>query len=94
MSLTLGQLLHAIGCRSRSHSIFSQEKLPSNQYLAYAIGGSFGLQLLSAAVPELRYLLKLTPINLVDGLVIGFSVVLTLLVNEGTKVENTGDGEK
>jgi Ca2+-transporting ATPase len=87
MSLTLGQLLHAISCRSRSHSIFSQEKLPANQYLVYALGGSFGLQLLSAAVPGLRYLLKLAPINLVDGVVIASTALLPLLVNEGTKVE-------
>ncbi len=88
MSLTLGQLLHAISCRSRSHSIFSQEKLPANQYLVYALGGSFGLQLLSAAVPGLRYLLKLAPINLVDGVVIASTALLPLLVNEGTKVGN------
>jgi P-type Ca2+ transporter type 2C len=88
MSLTLGQLLHAISCRSRSRSIFSQEKLPANQYLVYALGGSFGLQLLSAAIPGLRYLLKLAPINLVDGVVIGSTALLPLLVNEGTKVGN------
>ena len=88
MSLTLGQLLHAISCRSRSHSIFSQEKLPANQYLVYALGGSFGLQLLSAAVPGLRYLLKLTPINPIDGVVIASTALLPLLVNEGTKVGN------
>jgi Ca2+-transporting ATPase len=88
MSLTLGQLLHAISCRSRSHSMFSQEKLPANQYLVYALGGSFGLQLLSAAVPGLRYLLKLAPINLVDGVVVASTALLPLLVNEGTKVRN------
>jgi P-type Ca2+ transporter type 2C len=88
MSLTLGQLLHAISCRSRSHSIFSQEKLPANQYLVYALGGSFGLQLLSAAVPGLRSILKLAPINLVDGVVIASTALLPLLVNEGTKVGN------
>jgi Ca2+-transporting ATPase len=85
MSLTLGQLLHAISCRSNSHSIFSREKLPSNQYLIYALAGSFGLQLLSAALPGLRYLLKISPINSIDGLVIGSTALLPLLVNEGTK---------
>ena len=27
-SLTTGQLLHAVSCRSEAHSIFSHEKLP------------------------------------------------------------------
>ncbi|MCA1994140.1 MAG: hypothetical protein LDL41_19150, partial [Coleofasciculus sp. S288] len=47
---------------------------------------SFGLQLVVAAIPGLRDLLQLTPINLVDSAVIGTSMLLPLLVNEGTKV--------
>ncbi|MCI0530039.1 MAG: cation-translocating P-type ATPase, partial [Nitrospira sp.] len=39
-SLTTGQLLHAISCRSETHSIFDKEKLPSNKYLTIALGGS------------------------------------------------------
>jgi Ca2+-transporting ATPase len=65
--------------------MFSQEKLPANQYLVYALGGSFGLQLLSAAIPGLRSILKLAPINVVDGVVIGTTALLPLLINEGTK---------
>ena len=37
-SLTSGQLLHAISCRSETHSIFSSEKLPPNPYLTMALG--------------------------------------------------------
>ncbi|UKO96139.1 cation-translocating P-type ATPase [Nostoc sp. UHCC 0870] len=85
MSLTSAQLLHTISSRSETHSIFSKEKLPNNSYLNAAIIGSFGIQILAIAIPPLRNLLKITPINLVDGAVIGASAVLPLLVNEGTK---------
>ncbi|OKH21441.1 ATPase [Hydrococcus rivularis NIES-593] len=85
MSLTAGQLLHTISCRSQEHSIFSREKLPNNPYLNAAIAGSFAIQLLAIAIPPLRSLLKITPIDLVDGAVISGSAVLPLLVNESTK---------
>lgn len=85
MSLTSAQLLHTISSRSETHSIFSKEKLPNNPYLNVAIVGSFGIQVLAIAIPPLRNLLRITPINLVDGAVIGASAVLPLLVNEGTK---------
>lgn len=85
MSLTSAQLLHTISCRSEKHSIFNSEKIPNNPYLNAAIVGSFAIQLLAIALPPLRSLLKLTPINIVDRLVIGGSALLPLLVNESTK---------
>ncbi len=85
MSLTTGQVLHAISCRSEKHSIFDKEKLPPNKYLDVALGGSFALQVLSMAVPGLRSLLGIAPINIIDGIVIGGSAVVPLLVNESTK---------
>ncbi|MFB2768818.1 HAD-IC family P-type ATPase [Pelatocladus sp. BLCC-F211] len=85
MSLTSAQLLHTISCRSEHHSIFNQEKLPNNPYLNAAIIGSFAIQLLAIAVPPLRSLLKITPISIMDGFVIGGSALLPLLVNESTK---------
>lgn len=85
MSLTMAQLLHTLSCRSPKHSIFSQEKLPSNQYLTVALGGSLSIQILAAAIPGLRQLLTLTPINLLDGAVIGTSALLPFVVNESTK---------
>jgi Ca2+-transporting ATPase len=85
MSLTTAQLLHTISSRSEKHSIFSQEKLPKNPYLTAAVTGSFALQLVAVAVPPLRNLLKITPISLVDGAVIGGSALLPLVVNEGSK---------
>ena len=85
MSLTTGQILHAISCRSEKHSIFDKGKLPPNKYLNVALGGSFALQVLSMAVPGLRSLLGIAPINIIDGIVIGGSAVVPLLVNESTK---------
>jgi P-type Ca2+ transporter type 2C len=85
MSLTTGQLLHAISCRSRTHSIFSEKKLAPNRYLAIALIGSFGLQILAALVPWLRRLMKIAPIGLADIGTIAASALLPLLINEGTK---------
>jgi len=85
LSLTTGQLLHAISCRSEKHSIFGREKLPPNKYLNMALGGSFAIQLLAMVIPGLRNLLGIAPVSVLDGLVIGGSAVLPLLVNEGTK---------
>lgn len=91
MTLSAAQLLHAISCRSEQHSIFDKEKLPPNRYLTAALGGSFGLQLLSLTVPGLRSLLGLGPISIIDGLVIGGGALLPLLINESTKSKEIKD---
>ena len=46
---------------------------------------------MAAAIPGLRSLLKLAPINLTDGAVIASSVLVPLLVSEATKATG-GDG--
>jgi Ca2+-transporting ATPase len=84
-TLTLGQLLHAISCRSEKHSIFSQERLPPNRYLTVALGGSVLIQLMTMFVPGLRSFLGLTPLNPVDFVVVGGAAVAPLLINEGRK---------
>jgi Ca2+-transporting ATPase len=94
MSLVIGQLLHSFSCRSEKHSMWSQTKLPPNQYLNAAVGGSLFLQLMCLVIPGLRSLLKLTPINVLDGVVIGSSALLPLLVNEGTKKEQKEEGRQ
>jgi Ca2+-transporting ATPase len=85
LTLTSAQLLHTISRRSEKHSIFSQEKLPTNPYLNAAIIGSFGLQILAITFPPLRKLLKLTPLNIVDLAVISGGAIIPLLINESTK---------
>lgn len=84
-SLTAGQLLHAISCRSERHSIYSREKLPSNNYLNLAVGGSLLLQVAAMFIPGFRAILGLTPVGLLDSLVIGGTALVPLLVNEATK---------
>jgi Ca2+-transporting ATPase len=84
-SLTTGQLLHAVSCRSEAHSIFSHEKLPPNRYLNLALGGSLVVQLCAMFIPSLRSILGLAPMGLADGMVIGGAALLPLLVNEATK---------
>ena len=87
-SLTIGQLLHAISCRSEKHSIFNSagaNGLQPNRYLDAAISGSLILQALAMLIPGLRNLLGIVPISLLDGIVIGGSAALPLLINEGTK---------
>ncbi len=96
-SLTTGQLLHAISCRSEKHSIFSSEKLPPNPYLTMAAGGSLAVQFLTMVAPGLRSLLGLAPVSLLDGLVISGSALLPLVVNEATKappVNGADDNQK
>ena len=83
--LTTGQLLHALSCRSEQHSLLTPGKLPPNRYLTVALGGSLGVQVLTAVVPWFRSILGLAPIGLLDGLVVAGGAVLPLLVNEITK---------
>jgi len=93
LTLTTGQLLHAISCRSETHSLFDQisadrrSALPPNRYLWAALGGSFALQGLALTLPGLRALLGITPIGLIDGAVVAGSALLPLVVNEATKTE-------
>lgn len=84
-SLTAGELLHAISCRSERYSIFSKEKPPPNKHLNIALLGTFTLQAICMAMPWLRGTLGITPISMLDGLVVGSSALLPLLINEGTK---------
>ncbi|MEM8832492.1 MAG: HAD-IC family P-type ATPase [Cyanobacteria bacterium P01_G01_bin.19] len=83
MSLVTGQLLHALSCRSTKP--LSTIQLPSNHYLTVALGGSLILQLICPVIPGLRNLLQLTPLDLLDGAVIGNSALVPLLLNEATK---------
>ncbi|MDJ0591722.1 MAG: HAD-IC family P-type ATPase [Pleurocapsa sp. MO_226.B13] len=83
MSLVTGQLLHALSCRSTKP--LNKIQLPPNHYLTSALGGSLTLQLLCLVIPGLRNLMKVTPLNMLDGVVIGNSALLPLLFNEATK---------
>lgn len=85
-SLASGQLLHAVSCRSTTHSVFSDEMLPSNRYLTAALGASFGLQALTFLIPGLRNLLGLTSMSLTDVLVVAAGAVAPFLATESAKL--------
>jgi len=85
VSLSIGQLLHAISCRSETHSIFHKSTLPRNKYLEGALAGTIGLQVLALVVPGMRNFLGVPPLSIIDGAVVGGAAVLPLLVNEATK---------
>ncbi|NWG87066.1 MAG: cation-transporting P-type ATPase [Hydrogenophilaceae bacterium] len=85
MGLTLGQLLHAISCRSETHGLFSAERLPPNRWLTLAVGGSAALQLGTVAIPGLRGLLGTTPVMPADFLVVAGSAGLPYLAIEAMK---------
>jgi len=83
MTLTLGQLLHAISCRSEERVLL--QRLPRNRYLEIALGVSISAQVLTVFVPGLRGLLGTAPLGLRDWLAVGVGAGLPLLLNEATK---------
>jgi Ca2+-transporting ATPase len=84
-TLTLAQLVQAIGCRSETRSIFRRGSHPRNPYLDVAVGGSLLVQLLASSVPALRKLLGTTPIGILDSIVIAAGAGMPLLINELAK---------
>jgi Ca2+-transporting ATPase len=84
-SLTIGQLLHALSCRSEHSTLFDKNRPPRNHYLSAAVFGSLAIQLLTFVVPGLRRFLGVSALNLSDAAVIAGSSVIPLLINEATK---------
>jgi Ca2+-transporting ATPase len=86
-SLTIGQLLHAISCRSEHSSLVHGQSLPPNPVLNLSLAGSLALQGLTMCFGPLRRFLGLGPLNVVDLAVIGVTSVAPLLLNEFTKTD-------
>jgi Ca2+-transporting ATPase len=84
-SLTIGQLLHALSCRSEHTGLFSRQRLPRNPYLEAAVGGSLALQALTMFVAPLRTFLGLTAPSLMDLAVIAGTSMAALVFNETGK---------
>lgn len=84
-TLVLGQLLHALACRSERHGLFARGRLPHNRYLDMALGGSGALQVVAMSVPRLRRLLGTSPLSLADLAVMLAGAALPLLINEAAK---------
>jgi Ca2+-transporting ATPase len=84
-TLILGQLLHALSCRSDRYSIFSSGPGGRNRELERAIGVSVALQLVANLIPGLRRLLGIAPMNVMDILATLAGAGVPLLVNEADK---------
>ncbi|MGE5651695.1 MAG: cation-translocating P-type ATPase [Bacillota bacterium] len=82
-TLILGQLLHALSCRSERRRPFSGAA--RNRQLDWAIAGSVGLQLLANLVPGLRRLLGMRAPVFGDVLAVAAGAALPLLLNEAAK---------
>ncbi len=90
VSLVCGQLLHALSCRDEERTMFDEQKKERNIYLDAALGGSFGLQAVCAALPAMRGLLGIPRFGLLDAAVVCASGVATLLLNETCKKNTPG----
>jgi Ca2+-transporting ATPase len=86
MTLTLGQLLHALSCRSETTGLFNPQGRPANPALNYALAASALLQLLAALLPALRTVLGLSPMTARDWLAVSLGAGTPFLCNEGLKL--------
>jgi Ca2+-transporting ATPase len=84
-SLILGQLMHAISCRSDRHGIFAAGQRSRNRQLDAAVAACVGLQLLANIVPGLRRLLNTGSMNAADIIPTMGGAVIPLLINEAAK---------
>jgi P-type Ca2+ transporter type 2C len=82
LTLTCGQLLHALSCRSEFAGRPSEQNLPSNRALSASVAASIGAQVLAAAVPSLRRFMHLTPLGLIDAAVVAVTAVGPLLIGQ------------
>jgi Ca2+-transporting ATPase len=84
MTLTTSQLLHSLACRSEETTVLDASR-DKNPYLAAALAGSLGLQVLAVFVPQLRQILRLSPLALADITMIVAGAGIPFVINEGTK---------
>jgi Ca2+-transporting ATPase len=82
-TLSAGQLLYALACRSDERS--GIRGLSDNSMLVAGVGGMLMLQAATVIVPPLRALLRTTPLGIVDLAVIGAGAAVPLVVRETIK---------
>ena len=82
-TLSAGQLLYALACRSDERS--GLRGLGDNRMLVAGVGGMLMLQAATVIVPPLRSVLRTTPLGLVDLAVIGAGATVPLVVREAIK---------
>jgi Ca2+-transporting ATPase len=90
-ALMLGQLLHALSCRSDRRGALLSGRPPVKDKLTLAIAGSIGLQLLANVMPGLRGLLGTGPMGAMDIAATLAGAGVPLLLNEAVKKQ--GDAQ-
>ncbi len=78
--LSCSQLAHALVCRHEKRGS-SGQSLGANPALLAAISGSFAAQILAGWIPALRRFLRLTPMGILDWIVVGAAAVATAWTN-------------
>jgi Ca2+-transporting ATPase len=91
-TLSTGQLLYALACRSGDRSGFS--RLGDNPALIAGIGGMLALQAATVVVPPLRALLATTPLGLADLALIGAGATVPLVVREALKTRRSDEPQQ
>ena len=88
-TLSAGQLLYALACRSAEHS--GLRGLGDNRALVAGVGGMLALQAATVVVPPLRALLRTTPLGVGDLAVVGAGALTPLLLREALKTIRNDD---
>ena len=88
-TLSAGQLLYALACRSGERS--GLRGLGENPALIAGVGGMLVLQAATVIVPPLRALLATTPLGLADLALIGAGATVPLVVREALKARGPGE---
>lgn len=84
LAFTLAKFLHALSCRSEDTTVLDRDR-PANPHMVTALAGTLAIQALATFVPQLRSLLRLTPLGLVDIPLILAGASIPFVLNESTK---------
>jgi Ca2+-transporting ATPase len=91
-TLSAGQLLYALACRSSERS--GLHSLGENPALIAGAGAMLALQAATVIAPPLRTLLATTPLGLADLALIGAGATVPLVVREALKARGPGEPDQ
>jgi Ca2+-transporting ATPase len=91
LTLTVGQMFHAISCRSETTTVLDARA--GNPALLSGVAATVALQAFAAVFPPLRGLLRLTPVSPADWAAIAAGSVLPFVANEAIKLLPSKESE-
>ena len=94
MTLTCGQLLHALSARSERYGVFNPGGLRPNPLVAAATGCSLALQVAANFAPWLRRLLGTVPLGPVGLATCAAGAIVPFLANEALKLRTARSARK